>query len=83
MNYKCQCPKPDYMRLEREHSTLILPLEDCIHFRKADRECARCGAPLCERCAEKEIHTVISGEDGGFEGVFTYLCRTCAELEDK
>ena len=69
MREKCQCGKPEYMRI---HTNIPVGIHhwDTLHFKAADRYCERCGAPLCGECSIDIFYDWNH-----------YLCRTCAELE--
>ena len=58
---KCQCPKPHFFWkpirkwkfktqpiLVGQAFVKVLPTD--LHFKKSDRECSRCGNPLCGDC---------------------------------
>ena len=68
---KCQCPKPDYF-IQHDRVIPILPTD--LHYKKADRECSRCGNPLCADCAE------IKFLDDDYGKVYhKEYCRACKE----
>ena len=81
MNYRCQCPKPAYayVPLYKNHQGCKVQVFDknVLHFKKADRECNRCGQPLCKDCAEEVVNwEFIPGE--GMKGTIDY-CPICSE----
>ncbi len=54
---KCLCPPPDYITVPLPHGmteTIIVdwPGVEWLYGKKADRECVRCGQPLCSDCED-------------------------------
>ena len=57
---KCLCPCPDYIKVPLPRGmaeTIIVdwPSVEFLHGKKADRECERCGTPLCGDCEAKSV----------------------------
>ncbi len=77
---KCLCPAPDYINVPLPHGmteTIIVdwPEVEWLHGKKADRECVRCGIPICSDCGvlqDVHYHPFEYPE---------YVCPTCAEVE--
>ena len=70
---KCQCPKPDYFWNPEPHGPIAIKVRPTdLHFKKADRECVRCGMPLCFECSEM----VFADDDYGKVNHKEY-CRAC------
>ena len=93
MKYRCQCGKPEEIFDNKQgHPDYPLwitneMLGHVFHFRKADRFCERCGAPLCEKCAITFMTHIGDGTTNRYlkHSDFTkhHLCHTCAELESE
>lgn len=50
---KCLCPCPDYVNVPGilgNTTYLLKGFGTVLHYKKADRNCERCGIPLCEDC---------------------------------
>ena len=88
MKYRCQCPKPDQMKVDpytMDVGGYVIPvLETDLHFKSADRECERCGAALCAECATTIEH---EEESQFYKGLIVIVnqvvCRTCAEIANE
>ena len=52
---KCQCPKPESIRVDKKDGYMVIPLwampGTTLHYKKADRECRFCGNPVCDDCS--------------------------------
>ena len=75
MKHRCMCPKPDTMEYGIWQD---IEYDNLLHFKPADRECERCGRPLCKDCAGS---VQIFGLDWGYATFYRLptLCPICAE----
>ena len=92
MKYRCACGKPKRMTIQTarfpgdSHNAWISgPIDDdTLHFKAADRECERCGRPLCSKCAvdSKYGHweKYSIGPKNWIRLVNEYLCPICSEV---
>ena len=69
MKHRCQCGKPGKTSITRF-------VGNTLHFKVADRQCERCGAPICLDCT---YNVALVEETGEILGCH---CRSCAELEE-
>ena len=73
MKRRCTCGKPDTMEYGIWQD---IEFDNLLHFKSADRECERCGRPLCKDC---QVLSTYMLED--WELMFpaaTCLCPICA-----
>ncbi len=49
---KCQCEVPEYVKTSKATYYFRWPGIEYIHYKKADRNCERCGIPLCGDCTQ-------------------------------
>ena len=73
MKRRCMCGKPDTMEYGIWQD---IEFDNLLHFKSADRECERCGRPLCKDC---QVLSTYMLED--WELMFpaaTCLCPICA-----
>ena len=73
MKRRCMCVKPDTMEYGIWQD---IEYDNLLHFKSADRECERCGRPLCGDC---QVLSTYMLED--WELMFpaaTCLCPICA-----
>ena len=73
MKRRCMCVKPDTMEYGIWQD---IEFDNLLHFKSADRECERCGRPLCKDC---QVLSTYMLED--WELMFpaaTCLCPICA-----
>ena len=94
MKHRCQCGKPEgyglgclEWKIDNVTALALVRMElpehaPILHFKSADRECKRCGAPLCGDCQVPVLHYVGDGTINRVVPILAY-CRTCAELESE
>ena len=87
MNYRCQCPKPDYVLVPPSNTyepTLLhnLDKDNILHFKKATHFCSKCGRGICEDCCVPYLGIAHVKENGTIEDeLISGFCQSCAELE--
>ena len=80
MKRRCMCGKPDTMEYGIWQD---IEYDNLLHFKSADRECERCGRPLCEDCQVQQLKTKgikqTSLHFTWFEAEYVTRCSVCAE----
>ena len=93
MKRRCICPKPDYIVMDFPVGRYPLDLHynvygwegssPILHFKPADRECERCGRPLCKDCQVQQLKTKgikqTSLHFTWFEAEYVTRCSVCAK----
>ncbi len=82
---KCLCPPPDYITVPLPHGmteTIIVdwPGVEWLYGKKVDRECVRCGIPLCKDCAVYTWIDIPQVYKGWATQEEQPLCSSCAEV---
>ena len=85
MKYRCACGKPEqyetHTKSAKYGATIIQVPGNTLHFKAADRECERCGRPLCSKCGtmvDREVESMFY--KGLMVCVVDFLCPICAEV---
>jgi len=76
MKRRCMCVKPDTMEYGIWQD---IEFDNLLHFKSADRECERCGRPLCKDCSitvDREVESMFY--KGLMVHVVDFLCPICA-----
>ena len=76
MKRRCTCGKPDTMEYGIWQD---IEFDNLLHFKSADRECERCGRPLCKDCSitvDREVESMFY--KGLMVHVVDFLCPICA-----
>ena len=76
MKRRCMCGKPDTMEYGIWQD---IEFDNLLHFKSADRECERCGRPLCKDCSitvDREVESMFY--KGLMVHVVDFLCPICA-----
>ena len=81
MKHRCMCGKPEgaVIRHEGWQGEGVLKFDNLLHFKSADRECERCGRPLCKDCSitvDREVESMFY--KGLMVHVVDFLCPICA-----
>ena len=91
MKYRCACGKPDYLSFSGNDMLQLPQIKLCppydtemLHFKAADRECERCGRPLCKDCGIQKIVMRDIKQEGlhytWFIAKSATLCPICSEV---
>ena len=81
---RCMCGKPNCSINPDGVSINFFYPENTLHFKAVDRECERCGRPLCEDCKVQQLKIKRIKQTGlhftWFEAKYVTRCPICAEV---